>query len=323
MAQLGTTLVSAVALAAALAWSPGSAAACSPGSCVPGRLVPRDGATIPENTPALAWRPPIDFMAPGDSPRPALTVSRIDGDAPVVVEHEEEDAADGWVWIRLSQWHEGARYRVEVAADCGPDAVELEVGPAAPLPDSLGQVVTPGPARQDLTVATVSGSCVTEIPAMVLPVSLEPDDSVRPWAELLLFQTMVDGEPWAPSWSLGPVEPHDELQGSDDLVFTECEPDPGQSVDDGALHDGVDPGEHAIRIDATLPGHAGTLQSGELISHLSCEARDGGGGGCSASGDPARAAARHRGARAWLLLVGSVLGLIWLFRRRDWVARVG
>ena len=125
-------------------------------------------------------------------------------------------------WIHPEALEAGARYRLEVDdGDCVTAPVEFEVASSQPLPQALGELSLSDPQLRDVRVATGSGSCDTPIPAVAIDVDLELDDDTKPWSALLQYRTIVDDEPWAPSWSLGP-EPPDLAAGARNLIFSEC-----------------------------------------------------------------------------------------------------
>ena len=69
---------------------------------------------------------------------------------------------------------------------------------AVRAPSSAGKVIASPPVRGKLTVATVVGSCSTEIDATYVDLSVALDPAAIPMADVMEYRTFVDGKPWLP-----------------------------------------------------------------------------------------------------------------------------
>jgi hypothetical protein len=290
--------------------APGRAVACSSGGCSEGYFVPGNGATIPANAPALLWWQPRNTFPPSKnstsaSTPPELLLHRVDLSEPAEVKYQLEQQPSGVQWVVPEALVAGGRYRLEVTGDCATPAVEFEVAPEAPLPTDLGTIVLSVVRAGDVTVATNTGSCDTQLPAALVDVSVGLSREAKPWADLLQYTTSVDDKPWAPSWSLG-GDPYGFKDGRD-LLFVECPKQHAEDggVDPGAYHQGLKPGMHRARIEAVVPGVERVLKTPSKSTDLSCAAAS---SGCSAA-----RVWRGRGDGLWLLCLGMIA---WLRRRR-------
>lgn len=266
-----------VAVIAAGALDPQRASACGLAACVQGWFMPADGDTVPANAPALAWRVPQDFESEETLPVPEVHMSRIAGDKLVPIEVTLESGTSGLTWIHpASALVPRTRYRLVVeASSCATPAVEFETSEQAPLPEDLGTVVVTKPRDGDIRVATNSGACDTELPAVISSVDLDFSDQAVPWSALLVYRINVDGDLWAPSWSLGPADAS-SVADPKTKVFSECPGHPlstGRPVDTGAFHQGLPEGKHAVAIEARLPGRDRVLKTSEKTVELSCTAQ--------------------------------------------------
>src|SRR5436190_7350087 len=91
-----TRLVALTAAACVVALDPGRASACGPPSCIEGWFLPQDGATVPANAPALAWRVPQDIATGGSNGMiPKVHLWRVDRDPAEVVDFTPESGTSG------------------------------------------------------------------------------------------------------------------------------------------------------------------------------------------------------------------------------------
>jgi hypothetical protein len=319
MARIGTRCFSTAVAAwfgagALVALSPQQAAACSPGLCRPGYFLPRDGASIPANTPALAWK---RSEITDDAGVQELRLTRLDGAASDVPTWTLEEQADGLVWIKLeSELQVGARYRLDAEGDCSHRVVEFDVTEAAEIPETLGGVDL-APAAGQVQVGTASGSCLIGVQAVHAELSPRLDTAASPWAGLLRYETKVDGAPYHPRIDILPLATPDFAS----IVYAEC-PNrypPGEKRDDGAFHEDLPEGEHVITLEAQLPGVEGTLASSPARVTLDCGKWDALADDSASSGTGSSSSCSLRWPSSgagqptiWLLVVA----LFWLVRKR-------
>ena len=255
-------------LLSAAVLAPSTAFACSPSRCATGWFLPANGTTIPANAPAIAWLPTRDLAQSTDAVLPTLKLTRLDGGNNVSVNYTREGTDIGILQlIKPAQLVAGARYRLEETASCGTQTIEFAVGDEAPLPGKLGTPQLSAARDERVNVATISGSCNTQLSSVASHVDLAAAPDVAAWQALLMYRTVVDDEPWSPAWSLA-GSPYD-FTGAQTLIFTEC-PLPGDDIDPGARHQGLAQGEHRVRIEADLVGTDITLHSDERAISLRC-----------------------------------------------------
>jgi hypothetical protein len=275
MARIGTRYFSTAITAwlgagVLVALAPQRAEACSPDLCRPGYFLPRDGTSIPANTPALAWK---KSEITGDAGVQELRLTRLDGDASDVPAWTLEEQAEGLFWIKLeSELKVGARYRLDAEGDCSRRVVEFDVTEAAEVPETLGGVDVGPVAAGKAEVGTVSGSCSIGVQAVHAELSPRLDTAASPWAGLLSYETKVDGAPYHPRVDILPRATPDLAS----IVFAEC-PDrypPGEKRDDGAFDEDLSEGEHVITLEAQLPGVSRALASSPARVTLDCDAWD-------------------------------------------------
>ena len=244
--------------------------ACSAPLCWPGGFVPGDGTTIPQNAPGLYWRP-VRNLSTGTAPDPASVTLTTLADPSTALPFTATALPGGdYVIVPDQPLVEGTTYVLEDLATCGGapgPRVTFTAGPSAPLPTSLGTVSTdPHGLRGELEVATASGSCSTTIDAVSMSISLLPSTDAAPWMSLLLFETVVDDQPWKIQSSINfPPPPGGSWRGRGrDLVFRTCTP----NLD--ASYPGMAPGGHPVAFRASLPNMQ-PISTPDLNVELMCD----------------------------------------------------
>lgn len=250
--------------------APAPAHACSVSACNQGSFHLKAGASVPANAPALLWLPPRDFnqSEPFDS---TLHLAQIDGTDPqeVALEVEAPMVTNGDRVVRLPKGLQaGGHYQlwVEGKSDCVPEPLELVAGDAAPLPEQLGTIVASEPERGQIAVPTTSGSCDTNLPAVIGVVDVELAAEAEPWAALFQYTTFVDDKRWFLAYR------PDDLTGAQTKVYAEClnPPPTDRKLDPNAFHGGLSEGTHQLRIEATIPGSPDPLASDSVEIELQC-----------------------------------------------------
>lgn len=271
-----------------LAISARPADACSAPQCWPGAFVPGDNATIPENAPGFYWRPSIASGQPAD---PSTVQLRDVADPGTSLGFTATQLPNGdYLLTPDAPLVAGARYALEDRSICNGTTTHatFTAGPAAPLPTSLGSMGIIGHGnRLPIQVATASGSCSTEVDAEVLGIELVTSADATPWKDLLLYETIVDDQPWSNQASINaPVTPGQSWKGRGaDTLYRICKPNAD------ALQPGLAIGGHYVRFRATLPGAATSLATSPTLIELMCDAdpdeeeenHPSDGGGCSSS----------------------------------------
>ena len=238
--------------------------ACTPVPCIPGSLLPSSG-TIPGNAKALRWHVP----RPIDPKKVAamVTLQRDGEDVPFSVEAE----GDGIFRIVPKQpWVVGATYTFEAQSTCkqmGPEvhSSTFDVGPEAPLPETLGVVKLDAPGRGLLKIGTSAGSCSVEEAAAWADVVVELSDAAKPWAALIDYAPKVDGEAWhyASTIRLPPPRGQSEIGRGKARVYARCEAD-------GLGFEGAAQGAHQVAMVGHIYGESAELSATPLSVSLDC-----------------------------------------------------
>jgi len=274
-----------LAASLALAAAPGAALACDWMFCGhPADTLPERGAqvTVPANA-ALLWAPVYlggDLEAALEALRvvDAATGAAIEIDVTPVDLPRFYGHHASYVIQPASPLTPGAGYRLETPSTvCGdPDEVmpwgeeeplTVHVVAAAPAdpPAALGVLTADAVTRGPLEVAS-DGPCQWTVDASMVRVSLELDAVALPWADLLAYETRVNGAPWTPSAFSGWGFPAGSswVGRGEDLLFAIC------SEPVYAEHAFLLPGTHTVELKARLPGTDVVLTSNTITVALTC-----------------------------------------------------
>jgi hypothetical protein len=259
---------------------------------------------VPANVPGLYWRPMTGFAASA-KPEDVVLENMAAPGVPLGLTAQMLPNGD-YLLVPTVALVDGASYRLTDRSVCAPTGehgpqVVFSVGPQAPLPSSLGTLSATAPAVLPLTLATTSGSCLSEVTVAQSTIELVESTAAAAWLDVLHFETRVDGRPWHYVTSIGGWTPPGTSPAgrARDVVYAICaSKDPG-------VGEGVAAGTHTVTMQATLPGTTQVVMSSELMVTLACdedERATQGAGGCSSGGPGA----------AWMSLA-----LLALLRRRS------
>lgn len=248
---------------AAVGWE-APAYACSFAGCMDGDLQGQ-GEFIPANTPGLGWRAQHRW---GQYPQqaPSFTLS-----AGMSAQAQLAPGGDFHELLFSQNLPLGPLQFIGSSTCTEPTAAPLQaewtVGPAAPLPMSLGTLVASDVTISSIDLATVGngGRCFEPIDAAFVDISLMPSAEATPWLPLLIFETYVDGQRWHPSAiSISNHRIGHSWQGSGrDRLVADC----------GAANPrfpALAPGAHTVELRARLVGHAAALATAPLTVQLDC-----------------------------------------------------
>lgn len=222
---------------------------------------------------------------------------------PVVIDPETDQV------LLAGSLTEGGRYQFQSTRSCDVSgghevwATTFTAGPTAPLPTTLGVLYGSGMMWGEVSVPE-DGQCDMPAWAVYDELTLELSEDAAPWRDLLVFETLVDGLPYAPLGSSNPggygasgtAEPGGSWLGRGrDRIYALCD-----ALPDTARSEGVEEGHHVVQMRATLPGTSIELVSDPLPLDLYCAPHppypcDGYGGGpgygcpgdCAFGWDPA------------------------------------
>lgn len=259
---------------------------CSEPPCQNGFLVPLgDSGRVPENAPGFWWRATRDGdAASGESvqvtlvgspgvPARDLEVART-WVAPRIVEGE---AQPGGVLLGVPLVA-GQQLRVQAADACAiggraPFIASVAITPAVPIPSRLGSLSATSPVHGPLTIASDGGGCSREAQAVHVDVALTLSAAAQPWADVLLYETRVDGARYVAAESAihGPP-PHVSWMGRGrDRLFALCEGASSPAGEPAALS----PGPHEVQLVARLPGSDARIVSDSIRVELVCPSAPG------------------------------------------------
>lgn len=244
---------------------------CSAPVCQDSDLVGR--GTVPLNTAALVWTPYQPFIGdPGTITTSSVSLVASDGErVPVRLGAAIPDAYYAWEIAPERALREGITYQLEQPSFCGassapPSLGPIVVGPAAPLPTTLGALTV-----ETATVGWLDiphgASCATAAMSAHAGIELALSAEALPWRDALVFETYVDGQRWKPQRYTNRRVPAGESWSGRgrDRVYGVC---PSTSFFDqrGVPLDVP----HTVVMRATLPGTAVALETAPVTVMLSC-----------------------------------------------------
>lgn len=180
----------------------------------------------------------------------------------------------------------------------------FQIEPEAPLPTSLGVLRLSAPEVTEVAL-DAGGPCSANAIAVGSQVWVELDPTAGPWQGVLVYSTIVDGNPYAPQHTAGATP--DPTSGAyaggswrgrgRDLVVTVCR-EPTYDV-----WGDVAEGAHRVKMQARLAGTNLVLETSEIEIDLRCPdpelAPEMPAGSCSAGGT-------HTTANLLVVLVGMM-----------------
>jgi hypothetical protein len=114
--------------------------------------------------------------------------------------------------------------------------------------------------------------CTTEIDAAQAIVTLELAPAAAAWEPLLLYETLVDGLPWAASRDAGvTIAPGESWEGRGaDRLYAACPPGGGGYP---GIAYGLEPGTHSVQMRAQILGTDRWIESDTIEIDLRCSCR--------------------------------------------------
>jgi hypothetical protein len=281
-----TPFAAAALLASVVALGvPPQAHACSGHECLPDRFLPVEGGSLPANLPGLYWEagsdqtPDLDASVedPGRT-RPEQLTFRCTGvggstrDVPFHVEQPAESWQSGTI-VPDAALNAGEHCALGTSFE--PCAVEdfnsgskvgltgraeFDVIAPTPLPTEFGTLRADAASVRDLTLAH-DASCYEQSVLCAVQIDAELAAATQPWAELLVFETIVDGKRWRASRAanLPNIQGGSFVGRGVDVVFER----PNEN-------DGFTPVTRTVVMRAALPGTAIVLESAPIEIALDC-----------------------------------------------------
>lgn len=268
---LAATLTVGVAVSSATA----AAEACTPSPCDGGLFIPEKGA-MPANARGVFWWPSSRSV-----PQLEKRVSITDAKGHRVPFGIELESPSGRLLVLKPKRRPapGTTLAIQTDVTCphgrwwggtGREAT-VRITPKRPLPragEKLGLRVTAS-KRGELKVATSSGACSEVVQAAFVDIRATLPAAVKPWADLLLWRTEVDGKPWYASPSLPVAIPPGRswVGRGKDRVYREC------GVRFGGTYQSLSQGKHTVVMKARVAGTTVELSTTPVTFELSCAGR--------------------------------------------------
>jgi hypothetical protein len=304
-------LIAGLALSAA-AGAARPAVACSPvlgSTCSPGSAFPRDGAVVPASLPALGYTP---ARLNANSPLSPDGFQLLDGGGdPVAVTIEEQMPGAGGYFIRpKAPLAAGATYKVRYPqTSCAAGTVVAPIAEqtftttmAIATPTLLGTAAMTGHKLEKITVGTVSGTCGTEITAVMAHVTVQPSPELRAYLAVGSIGAYVNGQA-APT--VNQVAP--TAGGTVEFdVFAGC------IVKDQGAYRGLDPGKYKLELRAHVFGEA--VDPLPIWTDITLDCNGASEDDAEVSGGACAVAPAGRGTAGWAGLLGMI-GLLGLALR--------
>jgi len=263
-------LLTALLLALLASAAPRTASACSAAYCPGPRLWLEPGASVPASAPGV-W---VDLSLVGEVTPTVELWMDVDGEL-----IQQDARLEGELLVPAAGFVEGALYQVRAVRECETQEVDFRVGPAAALPETLGRGRVFATGQTELPIPAWDGSCYGGVDAAYADVWVDGDDALEPWHDLLVWETYVDGERYAPRGTINPEGyyglpadvQHDarfSWRGpANDRVYAAC-----GEVPAGASSEGVSEGVHTVVLRASIPGTDVVLDSNPITVDLRCDA---------------------------------------------------
>jgi hypothetical protein len=293
------------AIPALLAAWPSTARPCSPAPCWLGDHFVPEGV-VPVNVPGFLWTPRHNGAG---AVIPDGSVQLFDArGATLAVTLEETAFWPAVMIVPARPLLPNASYELMLPSTCAEFHEEtlhyaVSTSPEAPLPARLGELEVVQLLRGTVEVAA-GASCTDRIDAVQAELRVELSDEAKLWEHALLYETFVDGQPWAPRRSAT----HNLAAGSSwrgrgvDLLYTVCN---ANNVTPAIR---LEPGKHQVTMQARIAGRDDVLTTPPLEVELSC------GDGAETGEDGAGCSCAAQGSRGSIL--SSLLVLAGLFSRR-------
>ena len=246
---------------------PADSQACTPPYCWGGFFLPGSGQ-VPANVVAIKWWPYYKSWLAPIVDESNVTILQVSGSEELPVPFTIEDNDDRTYLLRLDEdLVPGSEYILrcdDQYREEEPIETRFTAYAPAALPSEIGTLQVSDPRIEVITVATISGSCDTDITAAVVDIELQHADSAIPWINVLDYETLVDGERWAASASLAGSPdwaPGGSWMGrGGDRIYVLC------AADDSGAQPGVEEGDHTVQMEATMPGRDEVLRTNS-VSH--------------------------------------------------------
>ena len=256
---------------------PQEAAACTGPPCYGAALLPAESSTIPANTKSLFLAPMVrpysawqgidqkysDDVLMEDGQGGMIPVEVVTQDMRVAVVNLKQDLIPG------------TEYTLSVPTLCEGDPAaarttfRLTAGPTAVIPGAtLLAPISVSAAVPELTTVAVGseGPCSESVKAVRADVSATLPQELDPWADLLNWQVMVDGNLYDPVGSIiEPRPPFDSRSSRSIVALCGATSQPEFGSEDTFLK----PGLHKVSFSVTLAG-ASTWVSEEVDVDLRC-----------------------------------------------------
>ena len=238
---------------------------------------------LPANAPGVLWEPGHALDATGDTEADQLEWTCATGDEaprPIAFHAESPDPTRTFERLLVPDEPLVVGDRCEIAPSfesCGVggdgsdgDAPHLSsrasftITEPAPLPTVLGMVRAQLATIAPVGLSTINGDCSIAPEVCGSRIELELSDDAAPWADVLRYDTRVDGEGWYASSSLAvPDVTGGSYKGRGvDLIFVATDETESSGLDrEGAF---------SVVMRATVPGASSAIEAPAVTIDLTC-----------------------------------------------------
>ncbi len=238
---------------------------CSRSSCERGEMFPT-GGQVPANAVVVFQREVLWLSwENADAGASRLDIRVVDStgeeraiafeEVPLSGEDAGGDQAANRQWVPAQRLAAGDRLQLEYTDACSgaTERGEVTIVAEAISPETLGEVVV-AYATDELEVFAGSAACTASVLTRYANVSVELSKRAQPWADILRYELLVDGErfesdDWPEqqedwTWGAGRGIGGSRLGRGVERVFAICEPT------DGEVEGGVSAGKHQVQMRA-------------------------------------------------------------------------
>lgn len=198
-----TAVRAVVAIMASLGIAASSfeAHACEGEPCIDGYVYPPVGGVVPLNARGFLIRPTMEFYESDISQAHIRLLDPTGTPVPLTFDTTTFAPAVFVGWDNL----ERGTYTITSSAACQderPDIVTtFTVQGLAPLASTLGRIVV-SPMRVGRVAVADSALCTGHVEAAYYDLEVELAPDADRWRDVILYQTIVDGDPWSPTVSI-------------------------------------------------------------------------------------------------------------------------
>lgn len=244
--------------------------ACS-AQCYEGEFLPSKSA-VPASIPAIFWNARTGGVLPAPFDVTLFRVTEMGYEPVPFTGMQFNNSLNQFVLVPDEPLLPNSDYELRDAASCIPGDMPIQTTfhtlDALPFPKTLGTILVKTPFSSAIDLASIDGGCSSRIMTLNSRVELVPTAEALPFYYAFLFETLVDGEVWAPMHQITQIIPVGESwEGrGQDLLYTTCGFEPPSGVGSP-----LSEGEHSVVFRAKLAGSDFSIESEPATVVLKCD----------------------------------------------------